>query len=142
MGQDQVSGGESVLCWLAAPVAMFYGNLGIVTPGQNYTLKYDPKPMSQFNVESWLRATVQREIITWGDNLTWNQDPGSQFNVESWHGVKFQRESWPGSQFNVESWPGVTFQRVIMTPGLNSTLNYDPGSELHIELWSQSWVTI
>ena len=27
MGQDQVSGGASVLCWLAAPVAMFHGNL-------------------------------------------------------------------------------------------------------------------
>ena len=27
MGQDQVSGGVSVLCWLAAPVAMFHGNL-------------------------------------------------------------------------------------------------------------------
>ena len=27
MGQDQASGGVSVLCWLAAPVAMFYGNL-------------------------------------------------------------------------------------------------------------------
>ena len=27
MGQDQVSGGVSVLFWLAAPVAMFYGNL-------------------------------------------------------------------------------------------------------------------
>ena len=27
MGQDEVSGGVSVLCWLAAPVAMFYGNL-------------------------------------------------------------------------------------------------------------------
>ena len=29
MGQDQVSGGVSVFCWLAAPVAMFFGNLGI-----------------------------------------------------------------------------------------------------------------
>ena len=29
-----------------------------------------------------------------------------------------------------------------MTPGQNSTLNYDPGSEFHIELWSQSQVTI
>ena len=27
MGQDQVSGGVSVLCWLAASVAKFYGNL-------------------------------------------------------------------------------------------------------------------
>ena len=27
IGQDQMSGGVSVICWLAAPVAMFYGNL-------------------------------------------------------------------------------------------------------------------
>ena len=27
VGQDQVSGGVSVLCWYAAPDAMFYGNL-------------------------------------------------------------------------------------------------------------------
>ena len=27
MGQYQVHGGVSVLCWLAASVAMFYGNL-------------------------------------------------------------------------------------------------------------------
>ena len=27
MGQDQVSGGVSVLCWLAVLVAMLYGNL-------------------------------------------------------------------------------------------------------------------
>ena len=27
MGQDQVTGRVSVLCWLAAPIAMFYGNL-------------------------------------------------------------------------------------------------------------------
>ena len=27
MGQDQVSGGVSGLCWLAAPVAMLNGNL-------------------------------------------------------------------------------------------------------------------
>ena len=27
MGQDKVSGEVNVLCWLAAPVVMFYGNL-------------------------------------------------------------------------------------------------------------------
>ena len=27
MGQDKVSGGVSVLCWLAAPIVMFYGKL-------------------------------------------------------------------------------------------------------------------
>ena len=37
MGQDQVSGGVSVLCWLAAPVAMFYGNL------QNLVIKFGNK---------------------------------------------------------------------------------------------------
>ena len=33
MGQDQVYVGVSVLCWLAAPVAMFYGN------PQNYVIR-------------------------------------------------------------------------------------------------------
>ena len=27
MRQDQVSGGVSVICWLAVPVEMFYGNI-------------------------------------------------------------------------------------------------------------------
>ena len=27
VGQDQVSGGVSVLCWHAAPLQLFYGNL-------------------------------------------------------------------------------------------------------------------
>ena len=27
MGQDQMSSGVSVICWLATPVAMVYGNL-------------------------------------------------------------------------------------------------------------------
>ena len=30
MGQDKVSGGVSGLCWLAAPAAMFDGNLKIL----------------------------------------------------------------------------------------------------------------
>ena len=38
MGQDQVSGGVSVLCWLAAPVAMSYGNL----PKFGNKVKIDP----------------------------------------------------------------------------------------------------
>ena len=99
----------------------------VVTPGQNYTLNYDPNPRSQFNVESWLWVTIQRGIQTWGHNSTWNQDPGSQFNVES----------WPGSHFNVELWPGITIQRGIMTPGQNFTLNYDPnpGSWFNVDSW-------
>ena len=41
MGQDQVSGGVSVLCWLAAPVAMFYeGGRGNFRPG-DYCIAFD-----------------------------------------------------------------------------------------------------
>ena len=36
--EDQVSGGVSVLCWLAAPVAMFYGNLQNSVIRSNSTL--------------------------------------------------------------------------------------------------------
>ena len=46
MGQDQVSGGVSVLCWLAAPVAMFYGNL------QNMEIKSSSVISSQIGVMS------------------------------------------------------------------------------------------
>ena len=52
----------------------------IMTPGQNFTLKFDPSPGSQSYFESWLEVKIQREIKTWGHNSTWNQDPGSQLN--------------------------------------------------------------
>ena len=61
----------------------------IMTPGQNFTLNYDPvhsstlncdpNPGSKLNVESWLGVTIQRGIKTLGHNSTWNKDPGSPF---------------------------------------------------------------
>ena len=45
MGQDQVSGGVSVLCWLAAPVAMFYGNLQNSVIKSKSVLKSSIKPV-------------------------------------------------------------------------------------------------
>ena len=108
----------------------------VVTPGQNYTLIYDPNPRSQFNVESWLWVTIHRGIQTWGHNSTLNHDPGSNFNVEY----------WPRSQFNVELLPGITIQRGIMTRDHNSTWNYDSGSKFHVELWPRvrisHWIMI
>ena len=38
IGQDQVSGGVGVLCWLAAPVAMFYWNLPKFCNKVGYTI--------------------------------------------------------------------------------------------------------
>ena len=39
MVQDQVSGGVSVLCLLAVPVAMFYGNLQNLVIRSKYVIK-------------------------------------------------------------------------------------------------------
>ena len=39
IGQDQMFGGVSGLCWLAAPVAMFYGNLQNLTIRSNSVIK-------------------------------------------------------------------------------------------------------
>ena len=49
MGQDQVSGGVSILCWLAAPVAMFYGDL------QNLVIRTKSviKSSSVISSQSW-----------------------------------------------------------------------------------------
>ena len=52
MGQDQVSGGVSVLCWLAAPVAMFYGNLKNSVIRSKSVLKSSSVINSQIDVMS------------------------------------------------------------------------------------------
>ena len=50
MGQDQVSGTASVLCWLAAPVAMFYGNLQNLLIRSKYVIKSSSVIRSQTGV--------------------------------------------------------------------------------------------
>ena len=52
MGQDQVSGGVSVLCWLAAPVAMFYGNLQSLVIRSKSVIKSSSVISSQIGVMS------------------------------------------------------------------------------------------
>ena len=52
MGQDQVSGGVSVLCWLAAPVAMFYGNLQNLVRRSKSVIKSSSVISSQIGVMS------------------------------------------------------------------------------------------
>ena len=52
MGQDQGSGGVSVLCWLAAPVAMFYGNLKILVIRSKSVIKSSSVISSQIGVMS------------------------------------------------------------------------------------------
>ena len=52
MGQDQVSGGVSVLCWLAAPVAMFYGNLQNLVIRSKTVIKSSSVISSQIGVVS------------------------------------------------------------------------------------------
>ena len=52
MGQDQVSGGVSVLCWLAAPVAMFYGHLQNLVIKSKSVIKSSSVISSQIGVMS------------------------------------------------------------------------------------------
>ena len=52
MGQDQVSRGVSVLCWLAASVAMFYGNLHNLVLRSNSVIKSSSVISSQIGVMS------------------------------------------------------------------------------------------
>ena len=54
MGQDQVSEGVSVLCWLTEPVAMFYGNL----PKFDNKVKVGNKFTNWCNVRSIEGVTV------------------------------------------------------------------------------------
>ena len=52
MGQEQVSGGVSVLCWLAALVAMFYGNLRNKEIRSKSVIRYSSVISSQIGVMS------------------------------------------------------------------------------------------
>ena len=52
MGQDQVTGGVSVLCWIAAPVAMLYGNLPNSVIRSKSVLKSSSVISSQIGVMS------------------------------------------------------------------------------------------
>ena len=52
MGQDQVSGGVSVLYWLAASVAMFYGNLRNLAIRSKSVIKSSSVISSQIGVMS------------------------------------------------------------------------------------------
>ena len=52
MGQDQVSGEVSVLCWLAAPVAMFNGNLHNLVIRSKSLIKSSSVISSQIGVMS------------------------------------------------------------------------------------------
>ena len=62
MGQDQVSGGVSVLCWLAAPVAMFYGNLQNLVKRSKSVIKSSSVISSQIGVMSdQLRVSLYRD---------------------------------------------------------------------------------
>ena len=63
MGQDQVSGGVSVLRWLAAPVEMFYGNLQNLVIRSKSLLKSSSVISSQIGVMlDQLRASLYMVI--------------------------------------------------------------------------------
>ena len=78
-----------------------------MTPGQNYTLNYDPNPGSQFNVDSWLGSNFNVELRPGGHNSTWNKDPESKFNggpnFIRRRGCNTMTPCLGGSQFNMKN---------------------------------------
>ena len=59
MGQDQVSVGVSVICWLPTPVAMFYGHLQNLVIRSKSVIKSSPVISLQFGVMSYqLRVSL------------------------------------------------------------------------------------
>ena len=126
---DQDLGHNST--WNHDPVSISTWNIDL---GHNSTWNYDPG--SHFDVELWPGVTIQRGIMTPGQNSTLNYDPGQNSALNC--------DPNPGSQFNVESWLGVKIQRGIMTWVHNSTWNQDPGSQFNrgpnfIRLTRGSW---
>ena len=91
-------------------------------------------------IELWPRVFIPRWIMTPGLNSTLNCDPKTWFNVQLWPW------NWITTKFGMmtrviiqrEIWPGVIIPRWIVTPGHNSTLNFVPGSWVHVELWPGS----
>ena len=61
---DQVSGGVSILCWLAAPVAMFYGHLRNLVIRSKSVIKSSSVITSQIGVMSdQLRVSLYVVIL-------------------------------------------------------------------------------
>ena len=63
MGQDQVSGGVSVLCWLATPVAMFYGNLQNLVIRSKSVIK-SSKPNYETQIVDTRTGQKDRETVS------------------------------------------------------------------------------
>ena len=65
MGQDQVSGGVSVLCWHAAPVAyMFYGNLAQSGKKSNSVIR-----SISVTVKNWCNFLSMEGVTVCGHHL-------------------------------------------------------------------------
>ena len=94
---------------------------GIVTPGQNSTLNYDPGSQFhiEFNVESGLGVIIQRGIKTLGHNSTWNQDLG----VTIQRGPNFIRRRGCNT---MTPFSGVAIQHENLLNPEQSPLNQDP----------------
>ena len=115
------------------PRARIPHSVVVQVSGHSSTLNHDSD--SQWNVEFRPVVIIQRGIKTWGNHWTWYHDPRSysQHEILTWVTIQRGIMTWghistwnsdPESQGNVEWWPRV---------GRNFTLNYDPGSEFHIE---------
>ena len=92
MGQDQVSGGVSVLCWLVAPVAMFYGNL------QNLVIRSKSVIKSSLVISTQIGVMSDHEDVRRGCNFN-----KYAFLPVSWCGGNFSDKSLIAKTFHIYS---------------------------------------
>ena len=71
MGEDQVSGGVSVLCWLAEPVVMFDGNLRNLAVRSKSVIRSSSVISSRTWCNAWSRDA-------------WPSSPTTQFHFRFW----------------------------------------------------------
>ena len=141
MGQDQVSGGVGVLCWLAAPVAMFYGNLHNLVIRSKSVIKSSSVISSQIGVMSdQLRVPLymvmsQNDHVIFGigrlQNFLWdsNIDHKTSWGTISTLEIVIQEVLWSiwGSysaiwsipltnvKWHSDPWPTVTSQPIRLS---------------------------
>ena len=105
MGQDQVTGGVSVLCWLAAPVAMFYGNLQNSVIRSKSVLKSSSVISTQIGIMSdqsrvSLYMVMSQNIMQHlgeGDFIMFDEIPISTINLpegrfQTFHDISLSKE--------------------------------------------------
>ena len=94
MGQDQVPGGVSVLCLLAAPVAMFYGNFRNLVIRSRAKQKYPGMFESQKSGNKLSSGEIGLDIRTHASPKVGHDQVSGGVSVLFWHAAPVTNVLW------------------------------------------------